>query len=142
MLLLIVAVLVATEAYGMLVGEAAAPGMVATIRGTLAAAPGVATVIHLRTLHLGPDELLVAAKIGIGAELAMPEVAATINGAEAALRAAVAVPLRIFLEPDILRDEPGRRRDPSAGAVGEAEPQRERAQNAEGHQYHRQVSRS
>ncbi|ETA00942.1 cation transporter [Frankia sp. CcI156] len=140
-LLLIVAVIVATEAYGMLVGEAAAPAMVATIRRTLAAAPGVATVIHLRTLHLGPDELLVAAKIGIGAELAMPEVAATINGAEAALRAAVAVPLRIFLEPDILRDEPGRRRDPSAGAAGEAEPQRERAQGAEGHQYHRQVSR-
>ncbi len=103
-LLLVVAVLVATEAYGMLVGEAATLEAVATIRGTLAAAPGVREVIHLRTLHLGPDELLVAAKIGIVPTATMREVAATIDGAEEALRASLAVPMRIFLEPDIPRD--------------------------------------
>ncbi|WP_261554454.1 cation diffusion facilitator family transporter [Frankia tisae] len=103
-LLLVVAVLVATEAYGMLVGEAATPQAVATIRGTLAAAPGVREVIHLRTLHLGPDELLVAAKIGMAPAATMREVAATIDGAEEALRASLAVPMRIFLEPDISRD--------------------------------------
>ncbi|CAO5254950.1 cation diffusion facilitator family transporter [Frankia sp. AgKG'84/4] len=103
-LLLVVAILVAIEAYGMLVGEAATPATVATIRATLAAAPGVTGVIHLRTLHLGPDELLVAAKIGMPPAAAMPAVAATIDGAEAALRSAVHTPMRIFLEPDIRRD--------------------------------------
>ncbi|MCM3886681.1 cation diffusion facilitator family transporter [Frankia sp. R82] len=103
-LLLVVAILVAIEAYGMLVGEAATPATVATIRTTLAAAPGVSALIHLRTLHLGPDELLVAAKIGIPPAATMREVAATIDGAEVALRAAVPTRLRIFLEPDIPRD--------------------------------------
>ncbi|MCK9894874.1 cation diffusion facilitator family transporter [Frankia sp. AgB32] len=103
-LLLVVAILVAVKAYGMLVGEAATPATVATIRTTLAAAPGVTGVIHLRTLHLGPDELLVAAKIGMPPAAAMTEVAATIDGAEAALRSAVDTPMRIFLEPDIHRD--------------------------------------
>ncbi len=104
-LLLVVAILVAIEAYGMLVGEAATPATVATIRATLAASPGVSGVIHLRTLHLGPDELLVAAKIGMPPAAAMPEIAATIDGAEAALRSAVHTPMRIFLEPDIRRDQ-------------------------------------
>jgi cation diffusion facilitator family transporter len=104
LLLLVVAVLVAVEAYGMLVGEAATPRTVATIRATLTGTPGVTDVIHLRTLHLGPDELLVAAKIGLPPAATMREVAATIDGAEAALRSAVPTPLRIFLEPDIRRD--------------------------------------
>jgi len=103
-LLLLVAVLVATEAYGMLVGEAATPATVATIRATLAAAPGVSAVIHLRTLHLGPDELLVAAKIGLPPTVTMRDVATTIDNAEVALRAAVHTPMRIFLEPDVPRD--------------------------------------
>ncbi|WP_163550132.1 cation diffusion facilitator family transporter [Candidatus Frankia nodulisporulans] len=112
-LLLVVAILVAIEAYGMLVGEAATPATVSTIRTTLAAAPGVSGIVHLRTLHLGPDELLVAAKIGLPPSVTMREVAATIDGAEAALRAAVPTQLRIFLEPDVPRD---------AGASGSVVP--------------------
>lgn len=105
-LLLIVAVAVAMETYGMLVGEAATPRTVTAIRTALAAAPHVTAVIHMRTLHLGPDELLVAAKIGTDTSLTMPEVARAIDGAEAALRAAVAIPMRIYLEPDIPRGAP------------------------------------
>ncbi|CAO5187478.1 Cation diffusion facilitator family transporter [Frankia sp. AiPs1] len=121
-LLLVVAILVAVEAYGMLVGEAATPATVATIRATLAAAPGVNAVIHLRTLHLGPDELLVAAKIGMAPSVTMREVATTIDGAEAALRAAVGAQLRIFLEPDIPRDPQPASSAPSAEPGPEASP--------------------
>jgi divalent metal cation (Fe/Co/Zn/Cd) transporter len=102
-LLLVVAIVVAVETYGMLVGEAATAATVATIRATLASTPDVTKVIDLRTLHLGPDELLVAAKVALDLELAMPAVATAIDEAEVRLRAAVPTTLRIYLEPDIQR---------------------------------------
>ncbi|WP_131746377.1 cation diffusion facilitator family transporter [Frankia sp. Cppng1_Ct_nod] len=100
-LLLVVAVIVAVETQAMLVGEAATPAMVATIRGVLVGSPHITQVIHVRTLHLGPDELLVAAKIGLDVELTVPAVARAIDDAEARLRAAVPIACRIYLEPDI-----------------------------------------
>ncbi len=100
-LLLAVATIVAVETQAMLVGEAATPAMVATIRGALAGSPHITRVIQLRTLHLGPDELLVAAKIGMDVELTLPAVARAIDGAEARLRAAVPIACRVYLEPDI-----------------------------------------
>ena len=102
-LLLCVAVVVAVESYGMLVGEAATPGVVAAIRSALASTAAVTSVIHMRTLHLGPDELLVAAKIGVDPGLTAAELAAAIDAAERALRAAVPFTCRIYLEPDIPR---------------------------------------
>ncbi|SBW22420.1 cation diffusion facilitator family transporter [Candidatus Protofrankia californiensis] len=102
-LLLVVAVIVAAETQAMLVGEAATPAMVAVIRDVLADSPHITDVIHVRTLHLGPDELLVAAKIGLDVELTVPTVAGAINDAEARLRAAVPIARRIYLEPDLLR---------------------------------------
>jgi cation diffusion facilitator family transporter len=111
-LLLVVAVVVALETYGMLVGEAATPATVAGIRSALTSSPHVTDVIDLRTLHLGPDELLIGAKIGLDLDLTVPEVAAAIDEAEARLRAAAPTAGRIYLEPDI-------RRVPEAGR-GEA----------------------
>jgi cation diffusion facilitator family transporter len=102
-LLLAVAVVVAVESYGMLVGEAATPAVVAAIRAALAAAPSVTAVLDMRTLHLGPDELLVAAKIGLDPGLTVAEVAAAIDEAERLLRAAAPTTCRVYLEPDIPR---------------------------------------
>ncbi|WP_045875351.1 cation diffusion facilitator family transporter [Pseudofrankia sp. DC12] len=102
-LLLVVAVVVAVESYGMLVGEAAAPAVVGAIRAALAAAPSVTAVLDMRTLHLGPDELLVAAKIGLDPGLTVAEVTAAIDEAERLLRAAAPTTCRVYLEPDIPR---------------------------------------
>ena len=66
-------------------------------------------LIHLRTLHLGPDELLVAAKIELDASLGVAEVARAIDAAEARVRAQVPAARMIFLEPDVMR--PGRAPD-------------------------------
>ncbi|MCK9904336.1 cation diffusion facilitator family transporter [Parafrankia colletiae] len=115
-LLLAVAVIVAIETYGMLVGEAAAPPTVETIRRALASAPAVTAVIHMRTLHLGPEELLVAAKIGIEPDLTAAQVAGAIDEAEALLRQAVPAARRVYLEPDILRVAAGQPAVPGAGA--------------------------
>ncbi|KPM54958.1 cation diffusion facilitator family transporter [Frankia sp. R43] len=119
-LLLVVAVIVAMETYGMLVGEAATPQTVEAIRRALAATPAVTTVIHMRTLHLGPDELLVAAKIGLDPDLTTAQVAAAIDDAEARLRAVVPIARRVYLEPDIPREPAAEPAAPEVVASPEA----------------------
>ena len=103
MLLLIIAIFLAFEMSANLVGESALPEEVELIRAALEATEGVERVIHLRTLHVGPDELLVAAKIAIMHNDTGAEIAADINTAEAAIRAAVPSARYIFLEPDLDR---------------------------------------
>lgn len=102
-LLVIIAVFLAFEMAAMLVGESALPEEDAAIRAALASSPLVDRVIHVRTLHVGPDELLVGAKIAIGKSDTGQEIAAGIDDAEARLRAAVPSAVYIFLEPDIDR---------------------------------------
>ena len=60
-------------------------------------------VIHLRTLHLGPDEVLVAAKIAVDHDDTAAAIARAIDAAERRVRAAVPIATRIYLEPDIDR---------------------------------------
>ena len=102
-LLVVIAVFLAFEMAAMLVGESALPEEDAAIRAALASSPLVDRVIHVRTLHVGPDELLVGAKIAIGNSDTGQEIAAGIDDAEARLRAAVPSAVYVFLEPDIDR---------------------------------------
>ena len=106
-LLVVIAVFLAFEMASMLVGESALPEEQEAIRAALAAAPLVDRVIHLRTLHTGPDELLVAAKVAIGDDDTGAEIAAGIDDAERAVRAAVPTATWIFIEPDLDRLRPG-----------------------------------
>ena len=107
-LLAAIAVLLARETTSLLIGEAAVPEQVERINTALLAAPGVERVIHLRTVHLGPEELLVAAKIAVSAEADGEEIARTIDDAEARVRRTLPSARLIFLEPDIYRPEPTR----------------------------------
>ena len=77
---------------------------------------GVESVIHMRTLHLGPEELLVAAKIAVRHDDTAAAVARAIDDAEARIRAAVPIARVIYLEPDIRR--PGT--TPAGEATGTA----------------------
>jgi divalent metal cation (Fe/Co/Zn/Cd) transporter len=74
---------------------------VARIRTALVDGDTVTRVIHMRTLHLGPEELLVAAKIAVPGGATAPEVAAAIDAAEERVRATVPIARVIYLEPDI-----------------------------------------
>jgi len=103
LLLVTVAMLLAVETKSLIIGESAVPEQLAAIETALLAAPGVERVIHLRTMHLGPDELLLVAKIGVGAHDEGADIAATIDDAEARVRAAVPTAKVIYLEPDIYR---------------------------------------
>jgi len=105
-LLVGVAVVLAVETKSLLVGESAEPGTVEAISAALSATIGVERVIHLRTMHLGPEELLVGAKIAIGGGLTVAAVANLIDAAEARIRAVVPTAGIIYLEPDVDRGSP------------------------------------
>jgi cation diffusion facilitator family transporter len=104
-LLVVVAVVLAMETKSLLLGEGASPSAVARIRAALEAEPAIERVIHMKTLHLGPDELLVAAKVGVHRTDSAAEVAAAIDGAERRVREAEPVARLVYLEPDIYRAE-------------------------------------
>ncbi len=100
-LLIIVAITLAVETKSLLIGEAASPEAVGRIRAALEGTDGVGRVIHLKTLHLGPEEVLVAAKIGVEPTDSAARVAAVINTAEAAIRSAEPLVTALYLEPDL-----------------------------------------
>ena len=103
-LLLVIAVFLALEMSSMLVGESAVPEQTAAILAALESEPRVERVIHLRTLHTGPDELLVAAKIAVRHYDTAAAVASAIDGAERRVREAVPESRWIYLEPDLERE--------------------------------------
>ncbi len=105
LLLVTVAVILAIETKSLLLGESASPEAQRRIAAALAGTPGIDRVIHLKTLHLGPDELLVAAKIAVAPTAAASDVAAAIDAAERAVRAAEPTATALYLEPDIHRDD-------------------------------------
>ena len=104
-LLVTIAVLLARETTSLLIGEAAVPEQINKINAALLAAPGVDRVIHLRTVHLGPDELLVAGKIAVSSQADGAHIATTIDDAEARVRDVMPSARIIYLEPDIYRSE-------------------------------------
>ncbi|MFD8549872.1 cation diffusion facilitator family transporter [Streptomyces sp. NPDC059649] len=100
-LLVLIALVLAAETKSLLLGEAAGPEQLAKIRAAVVDGNVVTRVIHMRTLHLGPEELLVAAKIAVQHDDTATQVADAINAAEARIREAVPIARVIYLEPDI-----------------------------------------
>jgi cation diffusion facilitator family transporter len=101
-LLVTVAVVLVIETKSLLLGEAASPSDLALIETGLIG-PGVDRIIHLRTMHLGPDELLVGAKLAMPAGATLTQVATAIDEAERRVRTAVPAARVIYLEPDLDR---------------------------------------
>lgn len=110
-----IAILLAVEMKSLLIGESATPAAEARIAAAIAEAPEVDTLISLRTQHIGPEEVLVAAKVQFGADLTMGELADIVDGVEARIRAAEPSATRIFVEPDIVRPDRGPGLDPWSG---------------------------
>ena len=100
LLLVIIAVTLAIEMSSLLVGEGASENAVEAIAAALAG-DGSGRVIHLRTLYVGPEELLVAAKIGVEPTASGESIAEAINAAESRVREAVPEAKVIYIEPDI-----------------------------------------
>ena len=106
LLLVAVAVLLGIETQSLLVGEGASPADTEAIRAAATAGADVQRIIHMKTLYLGPEELLVAMKVAVTPTQSAAAVAAAINALEARVRAAVPAARVMYIEPDI--DDPTR----------------------------------
>jgi cation diffusion facilitator family transporter len=102
-LLGIIAVILAIEMKGLLIGESATGENVRKIEEAIGASSDVQRLIHLRTQHLGPDELLVGAKVQFKDGLDVDGLARAIDETEARIRAVVPFARPMYIEPDIFR---------------------------------------
>ncbi|KMS79874.1 MULTISPECIES: cation diffusion facilitator family transporter [Streptomyces] len=118
-LLVLIALVLAAETKSLLLGEAAGLEDIKKIEAAIVDGDTVPRIIHMRTLHLGPEELLVAAKIAVRHDDTATEVASAIDAAEARIRAAVPIARVIYLEPDIYSEaEAAKGPDPDATPGG------------------------
>ena len=101
LLLVCVAVVLGLETKSLLLGEAASPDAQRRLRESLLGTEGVERVIHMKTMHLGPEELLVAVKIGVPQTAHAADIATSIDAAERAMRAVEPTAQVIYVEPDI-----------------------------------------
>jgi cation diffusion facilitator family transporter len=102
-LLVVVAITLAIEVKSLLLGESATKESIAKIRGAIESTPGVTRIIHMKTLHIAPEELLVAVKIGVSEQSTGAQIADAINAAERNVRAAEPMSTQVFIEPDIFK---------------------------------------
>jgi cation diffusion facilitator family transporter len=111
------AAILAVEMKSLLIGESASPDMQRMIVAALEEEPEVVRVIHMRTVHISPDSVLVAAKIAVRGTDSATQITAGIDAAERRVRAAVPIATTIYLEPDIYRPLEADQTDPSIRAA-------------------------
>jgi cation diffusion facilitator family transporter len=102
-LLVVIAIVLAREMKSLLIGEAASDADIDAISSAITSAPNVRQLINIRSEHIGPDELLVAAKVEFEHSLTVPELADAIDDVESRVRAVVPAARRLFIEPDVHR---------------------------------------
>ncbi|MGI8416558.1 MAG: cation diffusion facilitator family transporter [Nakamurella sp.] len=102
-LLVIVALVLGVETKSLLLGEGASVVDVDSITAAATNGPEIDGVIHLRSLYLGPDELLVAMKVAVSPSATADQIAAAIDAVEVRIRAAVPAARVIYIEPDLRR---------------------------------------
>jgi divalent metal cation (Fe/Co/Zn/Cd) transporter len=112
LLLIVIAIVLIVEMKSLLIGESASPTTQDAIVTAITSTANVDQLIHMRTEHLGPDEILVGAKIEYSSALSADELVAAINATEDAIRATTPSATVIYLEPDRVRtDHPELRTD-------------------------------
>jgi cation diffusion facilitator family transporter len=102
-LLVLVAIVLGIETKSLLVGEGASADDLIRIRDAINAHRDVEALIHIKTLYLGPDELLVGAKVAFAPKKKLVDVATAIDAVEASIREVVPIARVIYLEPDVYR---------------------------------------
>ena len=105
-LLVVIAVILAIEMKGLLIGEAASPGERQKIVSAIDGDPNVTKLIHLRTQHIGPDDLLVGAKLQLADDLSVDDAVEAVNRIEDRVRQAVPTVRIMYVEPDTFRTTP------------------------------------
>ncbi len=96
-----IAIVLAVEMKSLLIGEGALPEQIERIEAALKDQHDVQRLIHMRTQYLGPEEMLVAAKLQFSADMSVSQLADAIDSAEAAIRDVEPIATMIYLEPDL-----------------------------------------
>ena len=117
LLLGLAAAILAIETKSLLIGESASTDVQRRIVAALEDGPEIAGVIHMRTVHIGPDSVLVAAKVAVRESDSAAQITAGIDTAERRVRAAVPIAKTIYLEPDIYRPTEADQSDPAIRSV-------------------------
>ena len=100
-LLVMVALVLGVETQSLLVGEGASETDVQAMTAAALDGHDIEQIIHMRTLYLGPDEMLVAMKVAVRGSDSAAEIAASIDAVEARVRAAVPAATALYIEPDL-----------------------------------------
>lgn len=100
-LLVVIALVLAVEMRSLLLGESATAAHQQAIKEALEQGDDVVRVIHMRTEHIAPEHVLVAAKVEFAPHLTVAQLADAIDAAERRVRAVVTIDLTIYLEPDL-----------------------------------------
>lgn len=120
-LLVVIALVLAVEMKGLLIGEAASDADQRRIAATIGSDPDVTRLIHMRTLHIGPEELFVGAKVQLVDGLSVAGLAEVVDRVESSVRRAVPAARIVYVEPDVYRAEMpavGRLMDTQTTAAG------------------------
>ena len=117
LLLGVAAAILAVEMKSLLIGESASTDVQRRIVAALEEGPEIAQVIHMRTVHMAPDSVLVAAKVAVRESDSAEQITAGIDTAERRVRAAVPIAKTIYLEPDIYRPTAADESNPAIRAV-------------------------
>jgi divalent metal cation (Fe/Co/Zn/Cd) transporter len=102
-LLCCIAIVLAIEMKSLLIGESASAEHERQIRDAIGQSEGVRRLIHMRTEHIGPEELLVGAKVEFEEALTAVTLAEAVNAVEARVRELVPIARVIYIEPDVHR---------------------------------------
>ncbi|MCP3015699.1 cation diffusion facilitator family transporter [Nocardiopsis dassonvillei] len=102
-LLVAIAIVLAVEVKSLLIGESATSENVRAIRRAIESVEDIDRLIHMRTQHVGPEELLVAAKVAVDAHDDAGRITRAINEAEERIRTAVPIATLVYIEPDLFR---------------------------------------
>jgi cation diffusion facilitator family transporter len=104
-LLVVIAIVLAVEVKSLLIGESATSENVRAIRRAIESVEDIDRLIHMRTQHVGPEELLVAAKVAVDARDEAGRITRAIDEAERRIREAVPIATLVYIEPDLFRGE-------------------------------------
>ena len=104
-ILVLIALFLAAETKSMLIGESVAHGDEVKLVDAIESDPLVKRLIHMRTQHIGPEQILVAAKIEFDHDLDVHGLSDAINAVEARIRSAVPHADKVFIEPDVYRED-------------------------------------
>jgi cation diffusion facilitator family transporter len=108
-LLIVVAVKLGMDSKDLLIGRAASPEMERVIREEIESQPGVDALLELRTMHMGPDAIIVGARVALNDDLRADQAEDLADEVDRALAEKLPVQAHVFIDPTQTREEPAAR---------------------------------